>query len=239
MYLEPIPNFIQIIPGFLQNRAQSNQGLPIIGQEFIHRFNFPGLAQVELDEWNSDWNVQAEWIYRLGIGGTPKVMIVAYSWGAGFGFTRLAQALADRGVEIEHAILSDPVYHWGDRWMHGFRIPFTNSYLGLAQLKAYYPYSRCTRQLSEIGLLPPRPKIKVPPNVKHVDYFIQKNSPLCGHELIATDESTVIQRYDVKFRTHTNMDDCPEFWARCREIAATLFQPPAKPKRTSHSKPNI
>lgn len=219
MALAPITNFIQVIPGYLQNRAQSNQGLPTLAHELVWDFNFTGLAQVELDEWNSDWSVQAEWIYRLALPERPRVIIVAYSWGAGFGFTNLARQLRDRGVLIEHAILSDPVFHLGPRWFH------TLGGLFLAQARAYYPFSHCTQKLCELGLLPPRPTIRVPDNVLAVDYYIQQNSPLRGHELVADNPSTILNRHSIDFRTHTNMDDCPEFRMKCREVCQRTFNP--------------
>lgn len=219
MSLVPITNFLQIIPGYLQNRSQSNQGLPTLAHELVLDLNFTGLAQVELDEWNTDWSVQAEWIYRLAIPQDSQVVVIAYSWGAGFGFTRLAQELRDRGILIQHAILSDPVFHLGPRWFH------TVAGLFLAQMRAYYPYSRCTQKLCDWGLLPPRPTIKVPDNVLAVDYFIQRNSPLRGHELVAEGAHTVINRHPIDYRTHTNMDDCPEFRIKCREVCHRLFNP--------------
>lgn len=228
----PVKNFLQCIPGFLQSRAQSNQGLPILAHELVVDYNFTGLAQVELDEWNTDWNTQAEWIYRLALPETPKVMVVAYSWGAGYGFTRLARALRDRGIEITHAVLSDPVYHLGPRWCHSI----LGKYFSPAQIKAYYPYFFCTRKLIDWHLLPPRPTIAVPDNVLAVDYFIQRNSKLCGHELRPESTKTKINRIPVDYRTHTNMDDLPEFRNRCRVVAQELFGvanpgPPPKPKR--------
>lgn len=214
---QPITNFLQVIPGYLQNRAQSNQGLPTLAHELVLDYNFTGKAQVELDEWNSDWSVQAEWIYRLALPESPRVMIVAYSWGAGFGFFNLARELRDRGVLVTHAVLSDPVFHLGPRWFH------TPAGLYLAQMRAYYPYSKCTQALVDHRLLPRRPVIRVPDNVLAVDYYIQKNSPLRGHELVAENRSTQIHRHEVSYRTHTNMDDCPEFRQQCREVANHLF----------------
>jgi hypothetical protein len=225
----PITNFIQLIPGYMQNRAQSNQGLPVIGVELIEEYSLTGHAQVELDEWNADWNIQAEWIYRMGLPDTRKqtVMVVAYSWGAGFGFTQLAKKLRDRGVTITHAVLADPVYHLGPRWVHN---------IGLAQLAAYYPFSRCTRRLSDAGFLPRRPTIIVPDNVLRVSYFTQKNSKLCGHNLAGQSSETLITHREVAFRNHTNMDDCPEFTDEVRRVAQELFKPNAVPKRSARAK---
>lgn len=220
MPLTPISDFIQVIPGFLQTRASANQGIPLLGQEFILDYDSRGLAHVELDEWNSDWKIQAEWVYRLALGGPPpKILVVAYSWGCGFGFCEFAKKLRDRGIEITWAVLVDPVYHWGARWMHS---------IGLAQAKAYYPYFHCTRRLIDWSLLPPRPQIVIPDNVLKVDYFLQENSPLRGHELRCQSPRTEVTKTIIKYRTHTNMDDSGEFLAAARLAAKTLFSPPAQ-----------
>lgn len=238
----PISNLIQFIPGYLQNRGQADQGVPGICKEFIVNYDFKGLAHTELDEWNSDWNSQAEAMYRNSFGADQiKIMVVAYSWGCGFGFVQLAKYLRDRGLEITHAVLADPVYHWGPRWMHGIRIPGTETFIGLSQIKAYYPYFHCTRKLIKLHLLPPRPKIVVPDNVRHVDFFLQENSALHGHELKFESTTTTFNKrkdgragVEVMFRNHSNMDDCPEFIKAARDAATSLFQPPAISVPASH-----
>lgn len=226
----PIANLIQFIPGYLQNRGQADQGIPGLAREFINDYDFKGLAHSELDEWNSDWNTQAESIYRNSLGAPNiKIMVIAYSWGCGFGFTQLARYLRDRGLEITWAVLADPVYHWGARWRHT---------IGLAQMKAYYPYLHCTRKLIKWKLLPPRPRIIVPDNVRHVDFFLQENSPLHGHELRFESASTTFTRKLVMYRNHTNMDDCPEFLTAARLAAKTLFSPLSRTGKGSQGSPS-
>lgn len=234
---DPLQNFIVFIPGYLQSRATTNQGLTLLTHEFIHTYERTGLAQIELNEWNSDWEAQAEYIARLSAGCKPTILIVAYSWGAGFGAMRLARALRDRGIEITCAILSDAVYHFGPRWTH------TRFGLWTAQVKAYYPYFRCTASLVEQGWLPPRPKIVVPTNVIRVEWFLQKNSPLRGHELVWEDSNTLChgpnphhkgrwgRRHEVPYRTHRSMDESVEFWQLAREVADELFLPKKPPTK--------
>lgn len=69
---------------------------------------------IALREWNSDWDVVAETVWWSN--PVPEKLVVnvyAYSWGAGWGFTRLAHALSLRGIKVNIAVLSDPVYrHW-------------------------------------------------------------------------------------------------------------------------------
>lgn len=240
----PVERISFFIPGFMQDRSQSNQGLTILEHEFIDKYEVNGFSNgyqccVDFAEWNADWNAQAEHISRLMMGAAdPQLLVICYSWGGGFGFTRFANALRDRGVWINCAILSDAVYHWGPRWMHGFRIPMTNAYMGFAQIKAYYPYFKWTRKLIDWHLLPPRPTIVIPNNVLRVESFYQENSSLHGHELTCVSPNTILNRHPIELRNHTSMDECPEFWNMCREKAAEMFvaQKPVRPKRPPKSK---
>lgn len=216
------------VPGFMQDRSQTNQGLTLLEHEFIDEFEMNGLASVDFAEWNSDWNAQAEHLSRLMMEAEdPRLMLICYSWGGGFGFTRFANYLRDRGVTIHAAILSDAVYHWGPRWCH------TPLGAYAAQIKAYYPYFKWTQKLIDWHCLPPRPKIVIPDNVLRVESFFQENSPLRGHELICDSPNTVLHRYKINLRNHSSMDECPEFRAKCREIAREFFVPPkpVRPKR--------
>lgn len=222
------------IPGFMQDRSQTNQGLTLLEHEFIDEFEMNGLACIDFAEWNSDWNAQAEHIARLMMEATnPRLMIVGYSWGGGFGFTRFANKLRDRGVTIHAAILSDAVYHWGPRCCH------TPLGLYAAQIKAYYPYLHCTQKLIDWHCLPPRPRITVPDNVLMVESFYQENSRLRGHELVCDSPNTILHRTKINLRNHTSMDECPEFRQKCKDIAKEFFPPAPKvirQKRTPKGK---
>lgn len=147
-----------------------------------------GLAEseVSLHVWNENWDHFADHILRTGPNDYREldVRVVAYSWGAGRGFARLAKALDKRGVAVQAAVLSDPVYH---------------SWFGLWRA-IWSPI---------IG----RPVIIVPPNVKKVYYLIQNTDTPHGHEVVAQDAkyTHVDPPLVLRGRTHAFMDDSPEF----------------------------
>ena len=70
---------------------------------------------VVLREWNANWSKVAEQIHLAANGTPPRIFIHAYSWGAGWGFVRLATELRKRGLDVTGACLSDPVYRHGWR----------------------------------------------------------------------------------------------------------------------------
>ena len=93
-----------------------------------------GVAQpddfVSLHRWNDDWGQVADLVGLLqGEAETPpRVLIAAYSWGAGWGAMRFARELARRGIEVEQMVLSDPVYRhplWSLAWLALCGLPIT------------------------------------------------------------------------------------------------------------------
>ena len=64
--------------------------------------------------WNADWKAEARDIAR-NLAEDAKVVVCAYSWGAGFGFIQLAKHLRNEGVKVTAACLCDPVYR--SRWL--------------------------------------------------------------------------------------------------------------------------
>lgn len=98
-----------VISGFTQHRGDptGSQRLWLKLRGLVNN----GRSCVEFFPWNSNWRDVAEWIWRCRPEERPpRVYVYAYSWGAGGGFVRLARALRKRGIEIEFAVLSDPVY---------------------------------------------------------------------------------------------------------------------------------
>ncbi|HJT31056.1 MAG TPA: hypothetical protein VJ783_03240 [Pirellulales bacterium] len=98
-----------VISGFTQHRGDptGSQKLWLRLRGLVNN----GRSCVEFFPWNSNWKDVAEWIWRCRPEERPpRVYVYAYSWGAGGGFVRLARALRKRGIEVERAVLSDPVY---------------------------------------------------------------------------------------------------------------------------------
>lgn len=106
---QPIDCWHFVIGGFRQH-AGLPSGIQALWSK-LRRAHGNGRVAVELREWSTDWDAVAElvWNFRRP-PELPAVYVYAYSWGAGWGFTRLAHALERRGIQIEDAVLCDPVY---------------------------------------------------------------------------------------------------------------------------------
>lgn len=59
--------------------------------------------------WDEDWRDRAAHIARVS-PPDARILVCAYSWGAGHGFVRLSRALQRLGRRVETAVLCDPVY---------------------------------------------------------------------------------------------------------------------------------
>ena len=108
--------WIYVIPGFTQTRGTRTRLIDLWAR--LHSTKSNHTTTVQLQPWKSDWKSEAEFISRLSVE-RPRIFIVAYSWGAGYGFIQLARQLAKRGIEIARAWLLDPVYrhpYWLGQW---------------------------------------------------------------------------------------------------------------------------
>lgn len=209
----PIENWIVCISGYLQRRGQTDQGVPSIAHELYARYG--GRARVEFEPWNCDWAGIAEWIFRTSYnnGTRPRIMLVAYSWGVGYGAVQLLKQLRYRGLKVQAAIFSDGVFHLGGANCHR---------VGLSQVLAYLPW-RWGWQ---------RPIIRLPVGVIDgpTHWFIQdnfeiddRNTWLRGHELQMANGNPLPGREAVEGTTHRYMDEAPRFKARVMEVAESLF----------------
>jgi pimeloyl-ACP methyl ester carboxylesterase len=108
---------VQLISGFTQSEEQWN-GVQELREKLLSELDdYSSLSvRIRLDVWKSDWYAIARQIYMLRerYPQEPfRVVAFAYSWGVGNGLVRLAKNLDRFGVDIDHAVVSDPVYrHW-------------------------------------------------------------------------------------------------------------------------------
>lgn len=128
----------------------------------------------------------------------PEVMVVAYSWGCGVGFTGLAEAAHRVGLPIRYALLCDPVYR-------------------SRLLPCWLPIN----PMSVTHIL--RPAISVPASVERVEWIRQCETIPHGHDLVADDpERTQIGLGRYSLAGHTKIDDSAEFRALV-EFWAAVF----------------
>lgn len=194
-------HFLIVRSGFLQHKGSAGNGCVRLAGELAWRFGGGATGtRVELEAWDDDPRASAEFICRLGSKTRPPlVCIFAYSWGCGYGFVRLAEALGDLGIGVRAAVLCDPVYH------------------GLARWRALIPRTLFRRI-----------RIRIPANVDEVHWFRQLQTKPAGHDLKATSRYTRIHDPVVLDSPHTEMDNRPEFRERCLHVARQTIGEPAR-----------
>lgn len=108
---------VQLISGFTQSEENWN-GVQELREKLLSELDdYSSLSvRVRLDVWNAHWYAIARQMYMLRERYPQEpfaVVAFAYSWGVGNGLVKLAKNLDRFGVDIAHAVVSDPVYrHW-------------------------------------------------------------------------------------------------------------------------------
>jgi hypothetical protein len=217
MARRPIRNWIQFIPGYMQTQGQIDQGIPGMWHQFFQTFR--RRACVQIHPWHTNWPDVAEQIFRASQNGElPRIMLVAYSWGVGYGAVRFLRELRDRGLHVEAGVFSDGVYHLGGPWCHRF---------GCSQVAAY------VNRLSSRWPFYVRPKVRMPDNLSETHWFVQASSNfqlgdrktwLRGHRLVWEHNGQELPgKVEVKGVRHSFMDEQPQFRERAMEVASRLF----------------
>jgi len=215
-----IANWIQLIPGYMQTLGDAQQGVPALWHKLYasHRVR----ACVQMHPWNTNWSDVAEQIFRCSRNGQPpRIMLVAYSWGVGFGAVNFLRELRRRNLHVEAAIFSDGVYHLGGQFFHR---------IGCSQVSAYL-----TRPWG-------RPNIRIPQNITEVHWFTQNRKNfelndrmtwLRGHELVWDKDPTTNNQTGMPLPNktvvdgvlHRHMDELDSFNDKVNEVANRLFRP--------------
>lgn len=109
--LVPVPvgsvkRWIVVISGFTQTRGADSGSLRL--WERMRAFSGPDTV-VQLKLWKDDMRDFARMIHHRS-APNERILVCAYSWGAGHGFVSLARELRKLGRSVESAVLCDPVY---------------------------------------------------------------------------------------------------------------------------------
>jgi hypothetical protein len=197
--------FIITISGFQQSLRRPT-GLETLWKD-LRRMSSERCVVTTPLPWDTDWSAIAEFVKR-NAAPMREVVVNAYSWGAGWGFVNLAKRLGEvtrledgstlGPINIDHAVLADPVYRspWLPTWLPANPLSMTRL-----------------------------PHITVPRNVRGVSWFRQTQCRPCGHNLVAEDaKATAIEEPEVLRCRHEDMDDREEFRAEalCRAAAAAM-----------------
>lgn len=177
-----------LISGFTQD-ANEPSGTEALWSQ-MRQLSSAGIC-VQCMTWKDDWAGLAERITRTSVK-LPRVYIYAYSWGAGHGFTTLADELGKRGIWVRHAVLCDPVYR-------------------SRLLPTWLPFNPLSLMRT--------PKIRVPKNVDRVSWLRQKQNRPAGHDLKADTPATQIDKPILLARNHAWMDDAPEYHDMALRVA--------------------
>lgn len=105
-----------VIEGFLQTAGSRTRLIDCWQQ--LHGALCDDEHSIQLRTWKADWAAEAELLDRLSVKD-PTVVLIGYSWGAGWGAMQMAKHLDKRGVRVTRALLIDPVYrhrYWLGNW---------------------------------------------------------------------------------------------------------------------------
>ena len=145
--------------------------------------------------WNSDPEEYARFVAQESDFKT-HLIVIAYSWGAGWFFRRFQKHLDKRGVDIQHAVLCDPVVRRG-------LVPERLSKITPMSLWSILPFAR----------------MEIAPNVGRVSRFYQKQTVPKGHPLkIADPDHTVVELERELDASHINMEDQEEYQAHVHAV---------------------
>jgi hypothetical protein len=147
--------------------------------------------------WCESWRRYATFFQSLGnrTGGL-RVLVYAYSWGAGWGCMKLARCLRKLGITIEYAVLSDPV----------FRHPCI-----FCRWQAFLPFRRIRLPDNLRVVTWYRQRQSAPMGHNLVSRQWKRKG--CIHR------ATIIHGPYTLAYDHTEMDDAPKFHERAIDIA--------------------
>ena len=108
----PITRHVVVISGFRQEAGRATTGVDSVWWELHSRLSGPGTA-LWLRAWDDDHRVLAAQIDRYANNHHADIVVIAYSWGVGYGAIRLAHELRHYGRSIRTLYSIDGVYrHW-------------------------------------------------------------------------------------------------------------------------------
>lgn len=105
--------WLYVVTGFLQTAGTRTRLVEFWSE--AHAAYCDRETAVLLRTWNAPWAAEAELAFRLS-DGWPEITGVFYSWAGGWGMRQFARQLQRRGLQLDNAILIDPVYRHPYPW---------------------------------------------------------------------------------------------------------------------------
>ncbi|MEP3478014.1 MAG: hypothetical protein ABJZ55_02090 [Fuerstiella sp.] len=189
------------ISGFTQTEQTPNGVFRLYSELCRLGFN-NGVSRVLLYRWNSKWAEVAEFLWLLGQeegNGDCRVEIniYAYSWGMGWGAIQLVNELRRRGITVNIIVSADGVYR--HKW---FKLP------AMARRNAWWA-----------------PTIKIPPRVREVTPFHQRQNVPQGHVIKRGKGcSAMIHESRELESDHQYIDDSDDFHLACIHASRRLME---------------
>jgi pimeloyl-ACP methyl ester carboxylesterase len=165
--------------------------------DVVRQFASPTVTTYHPRRWCSDVENLLDQLIRQRI---HDVVLIGYSWGAGFACQKFAKLAPEWGIKVDLMLLCDPVYRptWVPAW------------LGANPLA--------------IGALLRTSKIHIPPSVRRVAWVRQNISVPAGHDLKAESPiRTHILPAKILPYSHTTIDGSSEWFNLVRSELATLL----------------
>lgn len=185
---------IHTIGGFTETPGQETGMHGVYRQVVLPYEDRRDITVDAIRQWKADWKDIAA---AAKIDGISEAVIIAYSWGAGWGAQRLAEFLSRHNIPVSLMILCDPVYR--PTWLPS---------CGFANLLGFR------------ALIPNSARIKIPENVINVAGVRQNKNRPSGHPLLFRGKKLLLPLVNSK---HTAIDSSPE-WSECvrRELQKLL-----------------
>jgi pimeloyl-ACP methyl ester carboxylesterase len=174
-----------IFQGFTESDERPT-GMEDLYFSVIRQFAGPYVTTYQPRRWNSCTTALAHQLVRQRI---HDVIVVAYSWGAGYAAMKFAKVGRQFGIRIPLALLCDPVYR--PTWM-----------------PAWLPANPLN-----IYSLDRRSKIKLPTTIRRIAGVRQQLTIPHGHEVVRTDPNQIVPQLKVLPYSHTGIDESPEWFA--------------------------
>lgn len=204
-----IKNWHVVLGGFLQTKGTSN-GMISLWQKMLQFSNEE--TCVHFDSWNANCSNIAELIWRSK-KDLPETLvsvnIYCYSWG-GTAAIKLANELKKRGINVQHMVMSDPVYR-------------PNFYAMKFLAMTPFPSLQVpTNVKSVVWFKQENPRFDYGGNPW---WKIWKAFHPAGHEVIVNMETTDLYGPNILTQEHIYCDDSFEFQNTCLKTAKKSVQP--------------
>jgi pimeloyl-ACP methyl ester carboxylesterase len=180
---------VVVFQGFTESDASAT-GTEDLYFDVVRQFASKTVTTYQPRTWKTGLENLLDQLIRQRI---HDVIVIGYSWGAGYASQKFARLAPDWGVKIPLMLLCDPVYRplWMPTW------------LGANPL--------CLR-----SLLPKSTKIVVPQSVRRVCGVRQEISIPFGHHVTHASPVTKIEPFKVLPYSHTTIDGAPEWFSLVR-----------------------